>query len=246
MAKPTPFIFGTNKFVAEFPNKLPDAIAKIYEQLIGVPVRPPQIRQAIEKLNFDRPSAWRVRYEKLAVVRRNPSYQPTDYRKAGKVLAEILMDADACWEDACKLREYEAPGSVATCEIAFARAAVIRFAIRRSQPEKIAVDYLRGVDQYVSEAFLEDSEETITFYKNERLSVIAPRAIRHYEENVFPLAQLADMVAHRLSVPGIPSIEIAPLFEEVEAEAKRLMNATSALDKLYKAIDNVSEFEEYL
>jgi hypothetical protein len=68
-------------------------------------------------------------------------------------------------------------------------------------------------------------------YENERLSVVAPRAIRHYEENVFPLTQLADVLARRLSVPGWPAAEIAPLFEEVATEAERLMKISSLLTK---------------
>jgi hypothetical protein len=61
-------------------------------------------------------------------------------------------------------------------------------------------------------------------YEIERLSVVAPRAIRHYEENVFPLTQLTNALAHRLSVPGWPAAEIAPLFEEIAAEASKRNN----------------------
>jgi hypothetical protein len=157
---------------------------------------------------------------------------PRDLTGAGKVLARILMDPDDCWRHVCMLRQYSAPDAVATCEMAFARAAIIREAITRCQPTPVATQMLAGLDQYVVEAFAkEESVEAFEYYDDRPLSVVAPEAIQLYEENVFPLAQLADVLASRLSVPGLPAIEIAPLFEEVAAEAERLMKVSSAAQK---------------
>jgi hypothetical protein len=131
------------------------------------------------------------------------------------------------------LREYKAPGPVATCEMAFARAAIIRDTISRCQPDMIASEMLAGVDRYVTEAFAsDDTGDIMTYYNNRRLAVVAPPAIRQYEENVFPLSQLAMAFAHRLSIPGFPSVEIAPLFEEVASEAERLMKMSFLVQKL--------------
>ena len=167
------------------------------------------------------------------VASKSPANPPPDLFEIGRRFAIILMDPDDCWRDVCKLREYKAPGPVATCEMAFARAAIIRDAITRCQPEFVASQMLAGVDQYVAEAFAsEESAETLEYYEDIPLSVVAPKAIRLYEKSVFYLPQLADVVASRLSVPGLPVVEIAPLFEEVAAEAERLMKASSALQKL--------------
>ena len=121
----------------------------------------------------------------------------------------------------------------AMVEMAFARAAVVKDAIGRCQPDRIAVEMLAGVDRFVVAAFAnEGSAETLGYYENKRLSLIAPQAIGIYGQNVFPLAQLADAFARRLSVPGLPAIEITPLFEEVAEEAERLMKISSVLTKL--------------
>jgi len=86
--------------------------------------------------------------------------------------------------------------------MAFARAAIIKNAVKRLQPIPIATEMLGGVDAFVEVTFANDTPETLKYYKNERLSVIAPGAIRYYEQNVFPLEQLADVFAHRLSIPA--------------------------------------------
>ena len=158
---------------------------------------------------------------------------PNDLTGAGKMIAKILMEPEECWRQACMLRQYDAPDAVATCEMAFARAAIVRDAIMRCQPKLVADQMLAGIDRYVAEAFAnEESAEALEYYEGRPLSLVAPQAIRLYQNNVFPLAQLADVLARRLSVPGLPAIEIAPLFEEVAAEAERLMRVSSALQKL--------------
>lgn len=126
------------------------------------------------------------------------------------------------------LRDHKAPGPVATCEMAFVRTAIIRDAIKRCQPELIAEEMLAAVGKLTAESFAgEDTELTLKYCKNEQLSVIAPLTIRLYEENVFPLTHLADLFAHRLSVPGFPSVEIGPLFEQVATEAERAMKSVN-------------------
>jgi hypothetical protein len=158
---------------------------------------------------------------------------PPNFFEIGRTMAIALMNPDDCWRDVCKLREYKAPGPVATCETAFARAAVIKDAIRKGNADQNAAAMLAGVDKLVAEAFAnEDTEETLKYYGNKRLSVVGPQAVRYYEQNVFPLTQLADAFAHRLSIPGFPNVEIAPLFEKVAVEAEHLIKVSSAVQKL--------------
>jgi hypothetical protein len=107
----------------------------------------------------------------MAVFRGKASDQPAaNFREAGRTIAIALMDLDDCWRDVCKLREYRASVPVATCEMTFARAAIIRDAIRRYQSKPIAAEMLAGVDRFVAEAFAsEDSAETLEHYEIERL-----------------------------------------------------------------------------
>ena len=152
-----------------------------------------------------------------------------DYSGAGRALGEAFVKPDV-WRETGKLREYKAPDFVANYEIAFARVAIIKETIRERQPDLVANGLLEGVDQYVAEAFAkEESAEALEYYGNRPLSVIAPQAIRLYEENVFPLTQLAAVLARRLSVTDLSTIEIATLFEEVAAEAVLLMEIQRTL-----------------
>jgi hypothetical protein len=225
---------GANEFVVSFPDQLPDAISNMAERLLGGRIRSPPVRAALERVKFRRPAAHREQIDTLMPLFSGKiSDRPSaNVRGAGRTLAMALMGPDDCWRDVCKLVGYQPPGPVATCEMAFARAAIIRDAIPRHQSKAIAAEMLADVDRFVAEAFAgEDSSETLEHYENEPLSVVAPRVIRYYQENVFPLAQLADVFAHRLSVPGWPAAEITPLFEEVAAEAERLMKISSMLTR---------------
>jgi hypothetical protein len=47
----------------------------------------------------------------------------------------------------------------------------------------------------------------------------------------FPIDSISHALALRLSAPGWPPAEIAPLFEEIAAEAERLMKISSLLTK---------------
>lgn len=143
----------------------------------------------------------------------------------GNRLASLLLDADACWRDVCMLRGYKVPGPVATCEMVFVRAAIIRDTITRNQTGRISEVMLSEIDLWIEESFVasEDTEVTLKHYGGEPLSVIAPRTVRFYQENVFPLTQLASVFGSRLTVPGMTSIEIAPMFEHVASTAEQIM-----------------------
>lgn len=144
--------------------------------------------------------------------------------EAVKTLLISLVDAEDCWRDVCMLRDYKVPGVVATCEMAFARTAIVKYTIRRCQPEVISKAMVAAIDRSVIEGFSgQDTELTLQHYANERLSEVGPRAVKYYEDNMLPFTGLALHFAARLSVPGAGApIEIAPLFERVAAEAERM------------------------
>ncbi len=64
-----------------------------------------------------------------------------DAYEAGWRIAAGLLDADRCWRFVCMLRNIEAPGPVACCEMALALAARLKHDIReklRKHPVKAA------------------------------------------------------------------------------------------------------------
>ena len=145
----------------------------------------------------------------------NPN-SPPDYAQVGSTLGRIFFEPDI-WHEMSKLCEVE----LVAREMAYARVALIRDAIRRLQPHSIATEMLTGVDQYVAMAFPKREHATT-----------ATLAIRNYEQNVLPLGRLADVIVRRLLKPGVTAVEIAPLLEKVAAEAEALMKLSSAMKKL--------------
>jgi hypothetical protein len=145
---------------------------------------------------------------------------------AGWNLIASLIDPDDCWRDVCMLRSYAVSGPVATCEMAFARTAVIRHQIKWDQSPEVATLMLAAGDRLIKERFSpEDTEETLSHYANQPLNQVAPKIIDLYEKNAFPITGLADLFASRLRVPGIASVEIGPLFEKIEVAAQKAMKS---------------------
>ncbi len=50
-----PFLYGTNRRVERFPYGLQKAIRTTTKKMIGLPLPPPQVRQAEERIQFQRP-----------------------------------------------------------------------------------------------------------------------------------------------------------------------------------------------
>jgi hypothetical protein len=243
-------LLGTNEFVAQFPKELPTAISIACERLIGLRLRPPEVRVAIERTKFARPADHQATYRSLiaSLSPKISSGSPIDFIEVGKLLGKMLLNPDDCWADVCKLREYKVPDAVATCEMAFARAAVIKDAVKRLENDNVNKKMNYGIDKFVEEAFEKErvTEELLAHYQSESFTDIARRVVRFYEENVFPLTHLADQFAARLSVPGIPSIEIAPLFEEVAAEAERLVRFSQSAQRVREMGDPTQRVREFL
>jgi hypothetical protein len=240
-------LFGTNEFVfAGFPDQLMDSISRTYDRSLGVKMRPREVREAIGRGSFKRPDAHQSMYgllrerciTKISVTER----AAVDLVGVGQFLARILLNPDDCWRDVCKLREYAVPNAVATCEMAFVRAAIVKDAVEQVYSNNGRTELKAGVDKFVMETFTneKDTEETLDHYENKPLAVAAVEAVQFYEQHVFPLTQLADEFARRLSVPGVPSIEIGPLFDEVAAEALRLLKASKSNQELRASIDKVN------
>jgi len=141
---------------------------------------------------------------------------PHDYTEAGKALGRIFFEPDV-WHEMNKFRERD---ELAARELAFARVAILRDAIRRLQPHSVAIQMSAGVDQYVARAFAKQEHATTAMI-----------AIQVYEQNVLPLTQMANVLVRRLSYSGVTAIEIASLLEKATAEAEQLMSVSSAIKK---------------
>ena len=167
----------------------------------------------------------------------------SDYAGIGKVLGKIFVKPKV-WRDINRLRGYQVPESVANYEVAFARVAIIRETIRQQKTDVIATQILGGVDQYIIETFTHECEqEVLDHYKQVPLYVVASRAIRSYESNVFPLTELALILSHRLSIVSLPATEIAALFDEVKAEAETLMNIHAEAEALMNMLRFTTRFQ---
>jgi hypothetical protein len=141
---------------------------------------------------------------------------PHDYTEAGKALGRIFLEPDV-WHEMNKFCERD---ELATHELALARVAIIKDAIRRLQPHSVAVQMSAGVDQYVAGAFAKQEHATT-----------AVIAVQLYEQNVLPLTQLANVLVRRLSYSGMTAIEITPLLEKATAEAEQLLSVSSTIQK---------------
>jgi hypothetical protein len=131
----------------------------------------------------------------------------------GHNLTAFIMDADDCWQDVCQLRSYKTTGPVATCEMAFARAALARAAMLDHRNSAIAERMAKASTACVVETFTDqDNGDTIAFYGG-GMSSVGPSIVSLYEANVFPLSQWASQLGSRLGVPGVWSSEIAPMGE---------------------------------
>jgi hypothetical protein len=170
-----------------------------------------------------------------------------DEFELGRMLARIMLDPDDCWRDVCKLRDYEVSDQVATCEMAFVRAAIMKEAVDRTESGDVAKAIAAGVDKFVYDAFEgeKESEEVLKHYDNKRLVTIAREIMDSYAQYAFLPTQLADIFANRLSIAGFPSVEIAPLFQEVSAETERLLVFSRSARKTRAALDWVKSGEAF-
>ncbi len=149
--------------------------------------------------------------------------KPVAAELAGRNLTALMIEADDCWEDVCALRSYKTDGTVATCEMAFARAALTKSILNENQHPAIAERITQAADALLLESFAgEDTEVTLKFY-GETLDKAAPRRVSLYLDNVFPTSQLASVLGSQLGVPGPASIEVTPLFDAAEARVRMVI-----------------------
>jgi len=142
---------------------------------------------------------------------------------AGHNITVLVLDADDCWRDVCALRSYKTTGPVATCEMAFARAGLIRSIFSKHKSRAVAERMLKSSSACVIDSFTdEDNDDTLRFYGS-KMAVVGPSIVALYEENIFPSSQWASLLGGRLGVPGVWSSEIAPMVEHQEQRILKLL-----------------------
>ncbi len=134
------------------------------------------------------------------------------------------------------LRDYSVPGPVATCELAFALAARLKYDLNESFTGQIAVQLIGGVERYLQDVFKSEcTAETTAFYTDLYydgdedvpsawpLSKVFPKRIEYYLEHGWYPQQLASMLGQTLCVSGYPAVEASFIFTDATADLKKLL-----------------------
>lgn len=66
--KAAPYIFATNSYVPSFPVGMSDAVAESSQRILGVPLRSPLIREALERGSFRRPAVHMAKLKALSAL----------------------------------------------------------------------------------------------------------------------------------------------------------------------------------
>jgi hypothetical protein len=135
---------------------------------------------------------------------------------AGHNITVFLTDPDDCWRAVSRLRSYKAPGPIATTEMAFARAAIIK-CFPPTSNSLIAERYRNSVDACILETFSNQDNETSFERYRMRLELAAPKIVETYFSGAISTLHIAGIFQKRLGVPGFPA-ELHDLFQEVETK----------------------------
>jgi hypothetical protein len=150
--------------------------------------------------------------------------KPIAAEMLGRNLTALMIDAEDCWRDVCMLRAYKTTGPVATCEMAFARAALVKNLYIDQAKQGVSDRLQRAADELILESFAgEDTPDTIAFFGRELIEA-APQRVAFYMHHTFMMSQLSGVLAARLGVPGPAAAEGAWMFEKVEKRARDLMD----------------------
>lgn len=133
----------------------------------------------------------------------------------GRELAERFLDPELCRIEAEALRDLPRPDPVGCCEIAFARAAVVKFIVNDTQASGLAVRINAGVDESISHMFKgAHTPQTAAWYGAGDLGEAAAKGIEQYMSAAFWSDRVAKTMADRLGLPR-PSPVVASGFSKL-------------------------------
>lgn len=163
------------------------------------------------------------------------SPSPKKFPKEKKALVEIsrnlittALNADRNWEIARYFLPSDLPGSVLTCETTFLMASILKSVIRDVAPPQIVDECLRTVNDVYTEVFDTGStndlpDEMQRIYGDDRLNVIAEKALNEYEEDGDILFLTCPRFISRIaSDPLMMGGAAKQIFEEQRNEFKRV------------------------
>ena len=127
----------------------------------------------------------------------------------GEELADRFLDPEACQRAAALMRGRPRPDPVGCCEIAFARAALLRFVIEETLAPSIAARASGAVALVLARLFDgAHTPQTAARYGPSDLPTAAAVGLAHYREAAFLSERLARSLAERLGMAQ-PSPEVA-------------------------------------
>jgi len=127
-------------------------------------------------------------------------------------LAEHFLEPETCARLAALLRTTPSPDPVGCCEIAFARAAVLKFIVSDTQAPALATRMNGAIDTAVSRMFEgAHTPETSAWYGPADLRETASLGVEHYRGAAFWADRVAKTLADRLGLPR-PSPAVAAEF----------------------------------
>ncbi|WP_375456241.1 hypothetical protein [uncultured Methylobacterium sp.] len=146
--------------------------------------------------------------------------------RAAWAVGKSLLDADDCWRDVCSLREYKVAGSVATCEMAFARSAVIRHLYKSIRQDNISAVMTDAFDDLLKQSFAGDGGPELTdHYKQPNLTQIMLGRTAFYDQKAFPFFQLGMHFVLAVGVPdGRDATQIGLMFNAIYARGEKMLS----------------------
>jgi hypothetical protein len=85
--------------------------------------------------------------------------------RAAEAVFESCLKAEDIWKDVCRLEPYAVSPTLACCEVAFARIAILKYIFLRSAPDAAQGEEMCALaDRLTREGFAHGDEETDDFY----------------------------------------------------------------------------------
>ena len=128
---------------------------------------------------------------------------------AAKKLFGRHVDATQIWADVCRLGAYSAPASIACCEVAFARIAILKFLCLRMKGQLEGSAVCSALDSLVVAGFAGDDEETRQHY-GLPLQQAACAAVETYLSRAHHPAEVGTLLLSRID--GQRSPELVSVF----------------------------------
>jgi hypothetical protein len=118
--------------------------------------------------------------------------------RAAEAIFDSCLKAEDIWKDVCRLEPYAASPTIACCELAFARIAILKYIFLHSAPDQaLGEEMCACVDGLTREGFRAGDEETDAVYALP-LAEAAARLVEAYLVEACHPAPLSALVGRRI------------------------------------------------